>query len=96
MPSKKKSIKMFDLTRITSHRPSWKNLFTTDEGRIGSGPPGTAPGGLLAYMAGVPVPMILQRARCRNDYFVADPVYVQGFTDGEEIDETQMESLNLV
>lgn len=73
-----------------------RNLFTTAKGHIGSGPPEMVPGDLVAYIAGVPVPMIIRRARCGDGYIVIGPSYVQGLMDGEEIDEMQMEILKLV
>lgn len=73
-----------------------RNLFTTAKGHIGSGPPEMVPGDLVAYIAGVPVPMILRRARDGDGYIVIGPSYVQGSMDGEEIDEMQMEILKLL
>lgn len=73
-----------------------RNLFTTAKGHIGSGPPEMAPGDLVTYIAGVPVPMIIRRARYEDGYIVIGPSYVQGLMDGEEIDEMQMEILKLL
>jgi hypothetical protein len=73
-----------------------RNLFTTAKGHIGSGPPGIVPGDVVAYIAGVPVPMVLRRGQNGEGYIVIGPSYVQGLMDGEEIDETQMKILKLV
>lgn len=71
------------LKKIFEELAGKRNLFDTYNGYIGSGPPNMTEGDLVAYIAGVPVPMILREADVPTTYRLLGPAFVVGLMEGE-------------
>jgi hypothetical protein len=65
------------------HAIAGKRLFfTTEEGRLGTGPPDTQLGDVVALLAGFSTPIVL-RKRGPQTYEVVGVAYVEGIMQGE-------------
>ena len=83
------------VTKVESAMMEWytfRRLYSTKEGRIGTGPPEIEQGHAIAILSGCDVPVVLRPVE-EGRYEIIGETYIQGVMNGEVMKKTRDEKL---